>query len=302
LRQKQMGKGYRDVEALIKEHIYNGTEIRIANLYGSTAIVHKDFEKGLADAIVRFKIQDFRCNFQSKAEIQAMLQHLNAVEVDAIALVRGGGDKASLEIFNDSDIGNAALALKPALISALGHTVDETLIDKIADKKFALPHDYGNSLKVWVDQAAEELAKSKSIFIEQVKKDLKKTFDDQILTLKTQLLTKNKEYEIAQAKNKEFLEQMQKEKNEAIIFKEKAFAAQVKGLNEQLQTKDQSLKAITLNMENSTRQQVAAATAEWRAKYEKLTSEKARGSGNENVLIYIIIGAVIGLIIGLAFK
>jgi hypothetical protein len=42
----------------------------------------------------------------------------------------------------------------------LGHVVDDNLANKIADKKFHLPLDYGNKLKLWVDEATAELEKT----------------------------------------------------------------------------------------------------------------------------------------------
>src|ERR1035437_4859723 len=145
-------------------------------------VIQRKIEKGLAEAKIKFDIKEFRCSLSSKTAIINLLRKLNTQEFDAIALVRGGGEPPNLEIFNDSEIGEETIKLKPLLITAIGHVVNDNLIDKIADKKFHLPHDYGNSLKVWVDEASEEQAKSKSLFIDQVKNDLTKTFEDQIKT------------------------------------------------------------------------------------------------------------------------
>ena len=294
--QQRIAKGFHDLEALVKEKVYKGEKIRIANLYGSTAIVNKDFDKGLAEASTRFQISEQRCNFASVTDLKNALLAINPNEFEAIALVRGGGDKLSLEIFNDPELGEAALRIKPLLITALGHTVDETLLDKLADKKFALPHDYGNSLKVWVDTAIEEQAKSKSVFIDQVKKDLTKTFSDQITTLQNQLQTKNKEFETAQQKFKEMVEQNQKDKLESIQTKERAFETQLKSLQEQIKTKDESLKTVQTNYENTVKHQVNSAVADMKTKYELANSENEKKRGN--ILIYLAIAAIAGLVIG----
>jgi exodeoxyribonuclease VII large subunit len=191
LLQKKITKGFRDFEAIVKEHIYKDKILKIANIYGNSAIVNKDFDKGLADSMISFQVTDYRCNFNSKTELIDIIKHLKEKDFDVIALVRGGGEKASMEVFNDPELGEESLGIRQVLVTALGHTVDDCLMDKIADKKFALPHDYGNSLKVWVDEAKAEQARSKSIFIGQVKKDLEKTFHDQISTLQKQLEVKN---------------------------------------------------------------------------------------------------------------
>ncbi len=251
--QKKATKGYKDVEALIKDRIYNNMPIQIINIYGSTGIVNKDFEAGLAESKVRFKIAEYRCNLTSKNEIINLLQKINTSTVDAIALIRGGGDKSVMEVFNDPELGEEIVKLKPLFITALGHVVDDSLADKIADKKFHLPHDYGNSLKVWVDEAVAEQAKSKSLFIEQVKKDLTKTFEDQI------------------------------------------------------KTKDEALKTLQKTYEENSKQLVKMATAEVQTKFDALKIENTRlndqliqaSKSGSNLIIYIIIAAIIGLVIGL---
>ena len=248
--QKKIVKEYRNVESLVKESIYQGNIIKIANLYGNKAIVNEDFKLGLAEAVTKFNITEHRCNFSSKTELIATIRKIKILDYDIIAFVRGGGEKQSLEVFNDSELGNEAISIKPVLVTALGHKkTEETLLDKIADKKFALPHDYGNSLKVWVDQAIEAQAKSKSVFIDQVKKDLAKTYTEQITTIQKQLETKNKEFETAQIKFKEMVEQNQKDKLETIQAKEKTFEANLKTLTEQIKAKDESLKVLQNNFE-----------------------------------------------------
>lgn len=158
-----------------------------------------------------------------------------------------------MDVFNDPDLGEEIVKLKPLFITALGHVVDDSLADKIADKKFHLPHDYGNSLKVWVDEAVAEQAKSKSLFIEQVKKDLTKTFEDQI------------------------------------------------------KTKDEALKTLQKTYEENSKQLVKMAIAEVQTKFDALKIENTRlneqliqaSKSGSNLIIYIIIAAIIGLVIGL---
>lgn len=306
LLQRKASLGYKDIESLIKNSIYNNERIKIANLYGTTAIVHKDFEKGIAEAISRFKISEHRCNFASKESLTNKIKELQNGEYDAIALVRGGGEKASLEIFNDPEICSLIFDSSKAIITALGHTVDETLIDKLADKKFALPHDFGNSLKVYVDNAIEEKAKSKSIFIDQVKKDLTKTFEEQIKTLNEQLKQKNLEFSEAQKKFKVLYENIQKDKEEMIKAKEKSFEEQLKSLKEQIKTKNEGLIAIQKNYEQLISQRISAAIAESESKHklekDRLQRELQRTGDNGNGIVFIIIALILGLIIGFAIK
>jgi exodeoxyribonuclease VII large subunit len=194
LLQQKITKGYRDFESLVKESVYKGEPLRIANIYGTSAIVDKDFQRGIGDSVSRFSITDYRCSFASRTDIIRWLRNLDATGCHAIGLVRGGGD-GGLEIFNDPEIGEVAVAMKAIFVTALGHTVNHTLLDKLADRKFDLPHQYGSSLKRWIDEATDEQARSRTRFIDQVKTDLEKVYREQISVLQSQLTQSQKEKE-----------------------------------------------------------------------------------------------------------
>jgi exodeoxyribonuclease VII large subunit len=275
LLQQKVTKGYRDFEALVKESVYKGTPLRIANLYGSGAIVNKDFLNGLADALPKFVIKENRCNFASKTEIVRWLRNLDGSGEDVIAVVRGGGE-GGLDIFNDPEICAEAIRMKAVLVTALGHAVNQTLLDKLADRKFDLPHHYGSSLRKWVDEATEEQARSKSLFIEQVKTDLEKTYKEQIISLVTQL------------------DQNRKEKDEAIKSREEAFSLQARALNEQLKTKEESLKALSETYEALGRQQLENARAQAASEISRLTLEKERAIKQQrNTVIWLVAVVVV---------
>jgi hypothetical protein len=292
--QKKITKGYHDLEFLVKSHIYKNEVFQILNLYGNNAIVNKDFEKGLAEAAPRFKITEHRCNFSSAGEIRECLNALAGSSFNAVAIVRGGGDAASLEIFNDPALGAASLNLQPLLITALGHTVNETLLDKLADKKFALPHDYGNTLKVWVDAATEEQSKSKSIFINQVRTDLTRTFHDQIASLQNQLLTRNKEFAENELKFKMLLEQHQKERAETVKTLETAFNTHVHSLQEQLKIQENSAVNLRSNFDKSVEQ--------WTGQNMALRDQLQKRYSRRLVIGYVLLAIILGLILGILIR
>ncbi len=60
-------------------------------------------------------------------------------DVDLAIVARGGGSREDLWYFNDEGIVRAASSLKVPLISAVGHEVDTTLIDLIADMRAPTP-------------------------------------------------------------------------------------------------------------------------------------------------------------------
>jgi hypothetical protein len=175
--QRKVAKGYVDVEAKIRESIYENKKLRIANIYGESAIVDRDFQRGIEGAIVNFDIQNFRCSLAQPQKIIETLQTLSKGNFDIIAIVRGGGD-AGLEILNNPTIAAQALQLPCIFLSALGHDVNNTLLDKIADKKFSLPLHYGVTLREIVERATEELTHSKAALLEKVRSEVLKSFTD----------------------------------------------------------------------------------------------------------------------------
>jgi exonuclease VII large subunit len=213
---------------------------------------------------------------------------------NAVAIVRGGGDAASLEIFNDPALGAASLNLQPLLITALGHTVNETLLDKLADKKFALPHDYGNTLKVWVDTAIEEQSKSKSTFINQVRTDLTKTFQDQITSLQNQLNLRNKEFTETELKFKALIENNQKDKTETVKTLETAFHTHVLSLQASIKIKEDSIVNMQATLEKRTEQMSKENNA--------LRDQLQKGINRFNVVAYILLALILGLIIGMLLR
>jgi exonuclease VII large subunit len=129
-----------------------------------------------------------------------------------------------LEAFNDLKLSETFIALNTVTITAIGHTVDETLLDKLADRKFHLPHDYGAGLHAIIEKLSHEKSNSRALLIEEVKKDMVKQFVEQVTTLEKQLKNKNDEFTEAQ---KAFKEQAENQN--------KAFTDQLKVRNEEVE-------------------------------------------------------------------
>ena len=252
--QAKLEKGSRDLETFIREKKLRNEPIKIANIYGHSAIVQHDFNEGLNISSGEFEITDFTCNITSATSILQKLQELKPLQFDIIALVRGGGDRQSFDVFSDVDLANEFINLESITITALGHTVDESLLDKLADRRFHLPHDYGASLHAIVNKLVEEKSNSRAILIEEVKKDVTKQFTEQVKTLEEQLKKKNEEFIEAQKTFKEQVENQTKTFNEQLKIRNEEVdklkkdlsdkhSEQIKTISEQLNKKnDEFLK------------------------------------------------------------
>ncbi len=230
--QKKLELGTKNLETLIRSKILNNEKIKIANIYGHNAIVHRDFNEGLDVSQNQFDIQDFNCNITSATSITAKLAEVASQNFDLIALVRGGGDQQSFEVFNDIALANAFIDLEAITITAIGHTVNETLLDRLADRRFHLPHDYGASLHTIVNKLVEEKSNSRAILIEEVKKDVTKQFSEQVKTLEEQLKKKNEEFVEAQKTFKQNVEEQTKSFNDQLKVRNEEVEKLKKDLSE----------------------------------------------------------------------
>ncbi|MDP9955028.1 hypothetical protein J2X97_000665 [Epilithonimonas hungarica] len=288
--QKKLQTGSKDLEILIRDKMLKDEKVKIANIYGNNAIVHKDFSEGLDVSVQYFEIDDHSCNITSATAIISKLNEISSMEYDIVALVRGGGDRQSMETFNNSQLSELFIELNTLTITAIGHTVDETLLDKLADKRFHLPHDYGAGLHAIAEKLSLERSNSRALLIDEVKKDVSKQFSEQVKTLTEQLSKRNEEFQKLQESSvkqlqdtqKNFAEQEMKRKEELESYKKEISALHEKNLQSAINEKTISLK---VGMESLIKENI------------KLSAEAAESKNN---LTKVVIAAIVALVIGFA--
>lgn len=75
-------------------------------------------------------------------EIAAALERLNGHDgIDVILLGRGGGSSEDLSAFNEEIVARAIFTSKTPIISAIGHEIDVTIADLVADRRAATPSE-----------------------------------------------------------------------------------------------------------------------------------------------------------------
>lgn len=286
--QKKLETGSKDLETLIRDKMLKDEKVRVANIYGNNAIVQKDFFEGLDVSRKYFDISDYSCNITSSTAIISKLKEISALDFDIVALVRGGGDRQSMETFNDLSLSELFITMKSVAVTAIGHTVDETLLDKLADKRFHLPHDYGAGLHTIAEKLSHERSNSRALLIDEVKKDVSRQFSEQVKTLTEQLSKRNEEFQKLQESSvkqlqdtqKNFTEQEKQRKEEVESYKKEITTLHEKNIQSAINEKTASLKAT---MESLQKENL------------KLNAEAER---SKNDLTKVIIAAIVALIIG----
>jgi len=78
--------------------------------------------------------------FEAARQIAAAIRTLDqSGKVDEIIVARGGGSREDLWVFNAEEIARAAFRCKTPLISAIGHEIDYTILDFVADQRAPTP-------------------------------------------------------------------------------------------------------------------------------------------------------------------
>jgi exodeoxyribonuclease VII large subunit len=98
--------------------------------------------------------------------IRALKAIANVPEMDVVIIGRGGGSAEDLSAFNDEGLARAIAACPVPVISAVGHEVDFTIADFVADVRAATPSnaaelviERADHFRTRIDRATERLAR-----------------------------------------------------------------------------------------------------------------------------------------------
>jgi exodeoxyribonuclease VII large subunit len=89
-----------------------------------------------------FKVKEIPASVQGDyaiKEVVAGIAKANLYNVDAIIIVRGGGSKMDLNVFNSYEIAHAVATSKIPVITGIGHETDEVVADLVAHKREITP-------------------------------------------------------------------------------------------------------------------------------------------------------------------
>jgi exodeoxyribonuclease VII large subunit len=142
---------------------------RIALITSQTAAGYEDFVKHLLENPFgyRYGLQLFPSLMQGTEAIASIAEAFAALEMkagefDLAVIIRGGGSKQDLQLFDEFEVA-AALAKCPLpVLSGIGHERDESLCDLVAWKDFKTPTavaDYILSLSSEAEFAVDQVCK-----------------------------------------------------------------------------------------------------------------------------------------------
>jgi exodeoxyribonuclease VII large subunit len=116
-------------------------KIAVISSVGSAG--YKDFVKILGERAGGLEIEVINTAVQglkAPEEIIGALQQFNErATADVVVIVRGGGSKDDLAAFNDEELARAVRASRLPVLVGVGHEVDESIIDLVADARASTP-------------------------------------------------------------------------------------------------------------------------------------------------------------------
>ena len=90
-------------------------------------------------------------------EICQGIRYFSDSDVDVVIVGRGGGSNEDLSVFNSEDIVRAIAACNKPVVSAVGHGVDFTLCDFVADRRAVTPSEAAEFVTIDVAEARERV-------------------------------------------------------------------------------------------------------------------------------------------------
>ena len=148
----------------------------------ATGAAIEDIKKNIFERTKMVNLLLFPCIVQgsdAKTSLLKAIKKTKDFDLDVIIIGRGGGSKDDLAAFDDEDVAMAIYDLDTPVISAVGHEIDKSVVDYIADKSVSTP----TAAAVAAVPKDEELIE----FISQKEKELSLFFKNKLNVLRQEI-------------------------------------------------------------------------------------------------------------------
>lgn len=145
-------------------------------------------------------IKLFPVKVQGNNAINLIIKGINDLEkkdLDVIVITRGGGSSEDLSVFNDKEIIESVYKTSTPIISAIGHKIDTTLLDLVADLSLQTPTEAGSYIIANYTNIESEMRKSILLMKDIINGQIKEN-EYKLAILKQKLNTANPKNDLSQ--------------------------------------------------------------------------------------------------------
>jgi exodeoxyribonuclease VII large subunit len=116
--------------------------LRLALITSEGSAAYHDFLSTLKESGFGFQVFFIHASVQGREaekEVASALATLGGLEVDGAVLIRGGGSRADLAVFDSRRIAEAVARAPVPVLTGLGHEIDESISDLVAHTALKTP-------------------------------------------------------------------------------------------------------------------------------------------------------------------
>lgn len=211
---------------LMKEGLFDESRKRPINIYpNAIGVITAPNGAAIRDIVTnikrRYPIADIYVfpslvqGEQAPSELLKAFNKSQEYDLDTLIIGRGGGASEDLSAFNDEKLVRAISKSKFPIIAAVGHEIDTTLIDYIADKRASTPTGAAelatvdrreiekefNYATMQMEQAITNLIKNQKEELESLKEEMNESLEEKIESEKDELNHIKKQLEILNPKS-----------------------------------------------------------------------------------------------------
>jgi exodeoxyribonuclease VII large subunit len=135
--------------------------LRIGLVTSGGSAAYRDFLQGLEGSGYAFRVAHCDVRVQGAAASRRVvwaLRRLAALDLDAVAVVRGGGARSDLAPFDSELVARAITEMPVPVLTGIGHETDRTVADEVAHTSVKTPTAAAAVLVEAVDAYVERLA------------------------------------------------------------------------------------------------------------------------------------------------
>jgi len=138
---------------------------RIALIGSPGTSGYRDFINGLTQNPVyrKFTVKEFQTTVQGDGAAPKLIEALKEArtyDVDVIVIIRGGGSKMDLNVFNDYELSREICLTKIPVLTGIGHETDEVVVDLVCSYRCITPTAVAKHLYVQIGMFTSNLQKA----------------------------------------------------------------------------------------------------------------------------------------------